>query len=90
MKTANGVMERARKEGRSVAKRASRRVEEARDFYGTVQDRAREGAQYADEVVHEYPWVAVGAAAAIGFWAGICLNSLVKDHTNSWTYEEES
>ena len=88
MKSANGVIERARKNGRSMARKGSRKLEEAHDLYGQVQERAIQGARYADEAVRDYPWIAVGVAAACGFWAGLCLNSLVRDRTNNWSYED--
>lgn len=44
------------------------------ELEGKVADRTRAAAHRADDYVHERPWTAIGAAAAIGFVAGLLLN----------------
>lgn len=44
------------------------------ELEGEAVDRAREAARYTDDYVHENPWRAIGAAALIGFVAGLMMN----------------
>lgn|SRR5512147_545108 len=37
-------------------------------------DRAKAAARYTDDFVHDNPWQVIGAAAAIGFLAGLLMN----------------
>ena len=37
-------------------------------------DRAKAAARYTDDYVHDNPWPVIGAAAAIGFLAGLLMN----------------
>lgn len=37
-------------------------------------DRAKAAARFTDDYVHDNPWQVVGAAAAIGFLAGLLMN----------------
>ena len=37
-------------------------------------DRAKAAARFTDDYVHDNPWQAIGAAAAIGFLAGLLMN----------------
>ncbi len=43
-----------------------------------LEGRAREGAKQAaratDDYVHDHPWQAIGAAAAVGFVVGLLMN----------------
>lgn len=40
---------------------------------GNVADRAREGAQRADALVHSNPWASIGVGAAVGLVVGLLL-----------------
>ncbi|MEO8001055.1 MAG: DUF883 family protein [Arenimonas sp.] len=40
---------------------------------GEIADRARKGAKATDDYVHEQPWKAIGAGAAIGLLIGFAL-----------------
>jgi ElaB/YqjD/DUF883 family membrane-anchored ribosome-binding protein len=44
------------------------------ELEGEAVDRAKEAARYTDDYVHQTPWRAIGAAAAIGFVAGLLMN----------------
>ena len=44
------------------------------ELEGEAMDRAREAARYTDTYVHENPWRAIGAAALLGFVAGLLMN----------------
>ncbi|HEY1327844.1 MAG TPA: DUF883 family protein [Casimicrobiaceae bacterium] len=44
------------------------------ELEGEAVDRAKEAARYTDDYVHQNPWRAIGAAAAIGFVAGLLMN----------------
>jgi ElaB/YqjD/DUF883 family membrane-anchored ribosome-binding protein len=44
------------------------------ELEGEAMDRAREAARYTDSYVHENPWRAIGAAALLGFVAGLLMN----------------
>lgn len=86
MKTANGVMEKARSQTKTVRRRAASHLEEAESFYNQLQKKAIKGASVADETIHDHPWITVALAAGFGFWMGCCVKSLMKNRTNSWTY----
>src|SRR5512144_604318 len=44
------------------------------ELEGQALDQAKEAARATDDLVHDYPWQAIGVAAAIGFVAGLLLN----------------
>lgn len=44
------------------------------ELEGEAMDRARDAARYTDDYVHENPWRSIGAAALLGFVAGLLLN----------------
>ena len=44
------------------------------ELEGQAVDRAKVAARATDDFVHDHPWQAIGAAAAIGFVAGLLLN----------------
>jgi len=44
------------------------------EFQGDAMDRARVAARTTDDFVHDNPWQVIGAAAAIGFLAGLLMN----------------
>ena len=60
---------RAQVEGKLLA--AKLRLQE---LEGEAMDRAKEAARYTDDYVHENPWRAIGAAALLGFVAGLLMN----------------
>jgi len=55
----------------------SERIADAKESLGevgdTIVERARHTAEVADEYVHEQPWSAVGAGAALGLLVGFLL-----------------
>jgi len=44
------------------------------ELEGDAMDRARAAAHVTDNYVHDNPWRAVGAAAAVGFLIGLMIN----------------
>lgn len=44
------------------------------ELQGEAIDRAKDAAQVTDDYVHDYPWIAVGVAGALGFVAGLLMN----------------
>ena len=44
------------------------------ELEGEAMDRAKEAARYTDDYVHENPWRSIGAAALLGFVAGLLMN----------------
>ena len=44
------------------------------ELEGQAVDRAKVAARATDDFVHDHPWQAIGAAAALGFVAGLLLN----------------
>jgi ElaB/YqjD/DUF883 family membrane-anchored ribosome-binding protein len=44
------------------------------EFQGDALDRAKSAARTTDDYVHDNPWPVIGAAAAIGFLAGLLMN----------------
>lgn len=44
------------------------------DLEGQAVDRAKQAARATDDYVHDHPWQAIGAAAAIGFVVGLLMN----------------
>jgi ElaB/YqjD/DUF883 family membrane-anchored ribosome-binding protein len=44
------------------------------ELEGEALDRAKEAARYTDDYVHENPWRSIGAAALLGFVAGLLMN----------------
>ena len=44
------------------------------EFLGDALDRAKSAARTTDDYVHDNPWPVIGAAAAIGFLAGLLMN----------------
>ncbi|GAA4329248.1 YqjD family protein [Pigmentiphaga soli] len=45
------------------------------DVQDSVYERSKVAARATDDFVHENPWRAIGVAAAIGFLAGLLVNS---------------
>jgi len=43
------------------------------EMQGDAVDRARDAARATDDYVHDNPWKAVGAAAAVGFVVGMLM-----------------
>jgi len=43
------------------------------ELEGEAVDRARVAARYTDDYVHENPWRSIGAAAILGFVAGLLM-----------------
>jgi ElaB/YqjD/DUF883 family membrane-anchored ribosome-binding protein len=43
------------------------------EMQGDAVDRARDAARATDDYVHDNPWQAVGAAAAVGFIVGMLM-----------------
>jgi ElaB/YqjD/DUF883 family membrane-anchored ribosome-binding protein len=44
------------------------------EIQGDAVDRARDAARVTDDYVHDNPWQAVGAAAAVGFVVGMLMS----------------
>ena len=44
------------------------------EMEGQAVDQAKAAAHYADDLVHDRPWQAIGIAAAVGFLAGLLMN----------------
>jgi ElaB/YqjD/DUF883 family membrane-anchored ribosome-binding protein len=44
------------------------------ELEGEALDRAKEAARYTDDYVHENPWRSIGAAAVLGFVAGLLMH----------------
>jgi Uncharacterized conserved protein len=44
------------------------------ELEGEAMDRAKDAARFTDDYVHDNPWRAIGAAAIVGFLAGLLLN----------------
>ena len=44
------------------------------EFQVDAMDRAKSAARTTDDYVHDNPWPVIGAAAAIGFLAGLLMN----------------
>jgi len=64
-------------EAAAIRDRLRDRLDDARRRIGDLQDegveRARRAARQTDEYVHEHPWHAVGAAAALGLVVGVLI-----------------
>lgn len=45
------------------------------ELEGEAVDRARAAATATDDYVHENPWIAVGAATAVGFLVGLLIST---------------
>jgi ElaB/YqjD/DUF883 family membrane-anchored ribosome-binding protein len=43
------------------------------ELEGEAMDRAKVAARYTDDYVHENPWRSIGAAALLGFVAGLLM-----------------
>ncbi len=43
------------------------------ELEGEAVDRAKDAARFTDDYVHDNPWRAIGAAAAVGFALGLML-----------------
>lgn len=60
-----------------VKEKFKTRVEDAKESVeqmgGNVADKARKGASTTNEYVHNQPWKAIGAGAAVGLLVGILL-----------------
>ncbi len=44
------------------------------ELQGQAMDQAQQAARATDDLVHDYPWQAIGIAAAVGFVAGLLMN----------------
>jgi ElaB/YqjD/DUF883 family membrane-anchored ribosome-binding protein len=53
-------------------KRAKEKLVDVQD---SVRERSKQAARVTDDFVHESPWRAIGIAAAVGFLAGLVVNS---------------
>lgn len=53
-------------------KRLAAALDSGKEMYGRVKEKAVEGAQAADEAVHEHPYQAIGIAFGVGAIIG-CL-----------------
>ena len=51
-------------------KRLAAALENGKEIYGRVRDKAVEGARAADEAVHEHPYQAIGIALGVGALIG--------------------
>ena len=54
-------------------KRLGVAVENGKEMYGRVRDKAVEGAKTADEAVREHPYTAIGIAVGVGALIGFLL-----------------
>jgi ElaB/YqjD/DUF883 family membrane-anchored ribosome-binding protein len=61
----------------AIRERLRERLEDTRRRIGDLQhegvERARRAARHTDEYVHDHPWHAVGAAAALGLVLGVLI-----------------
>ena len=61
----------------AVRERLRQRLDDTRRRIGDLQhegvERARRAARHTDEYVHDHPWHAVGAAAALGLVVGVLI-----------------
>lgn len=57
----------------SARKRLAAALENSKEVYGRVREKAIEGAKATDRAVHEYPYQAIGIAAAVGVVVGLLL-----------------
>ena len=48
-------------------------MENGKEMYGRVRDKAVEGAKTADEAVREHPYTAIGIAVGLGALIGFLL-----------------
>ena len=53
-------------------KRAKEKLVDVQD---SVMERSKQAARVTDDFVHESPWRPIGIAAAVGFLAGLVVNS---------------
>jgi len=64
-------------EVKAIRERLRERLDDTRQRLGDLQDegieRARRAAHRTDEYVHEHPWYAVGAGAALGLLVGVLI-----------------
>ena len=65
--------ERARELHAQVLARLQEAMDRASDLQEHAVERARAAADATDEYVHENPWPVIGAAALVGFLAGVLL-----------------
>ncbi|MBI3852251.1 MAG: DUF883 domain-containing protein [Verrucomicrobia bacterium] len=54
-------------------KRLAAALENGKEIYGRVRDKAVEGARAADQTVHEHPYQAIGIALGVGALIGYLL-----------------
>ena len=54
-------------------KRLGAALENGKEMYGRVRDKAVEGAKTADEAVREHPYTAIGIAVGLGALIGFLL-----------------
>jgi len=54
-------------------KRLEAALENGKEIYGRVRDKAVEGARTADEAVREHPYTAIGIAVGVGAVIGFLL-----------------
>jgi ElaB/YqjD/DUF883 family membrane-anchored ribosome-binding protein len=55
-------------------KRLAAALENGREIYGRVREKAVEGAKAADEAVHEHPYQAIGIALGVGALIGYLVS----------------
>ncbi|MFI4932853.1 MAG: YqjD family protein [Burkholderiales bacterium] len=64
-------------EVKAIRERLRERLDDTRRRIGDLQyegvERARRAARHTDEYVHDHPWHAVGAAAALGLVVGVLI-----------------
>ena len=54
-------------------KRLAAALENGKEIYGRVRDKAVEGARVADRAVHEHPYESIGIALSVGALLGFLL-----------------
>ena len=55
-------------------KRLSDALENTKEIYGRVRDKAIDGAKAADQIVHENPYQAIGIAVGVGALIGYLIS----------------
>jgi ElaB/YqjD/DUF883 family membrane-anchored ribosome-binding protein len=58
---------------REARKRLAEAMERSKEIYGSVRERAIEGAKAADEAVHKHPYQAIGIALGVGALIGYLI-----------------
>jgi ElaB/YqjD/DUF883 family membrane-anchored ribosome-binding protein len=60
-------------------KRLNNALDQGREFYDDMRERAAEGAKAADEFVRENPYAAVGIGVGVGVLIGLLLRGRRRD-----------